>query len=324
MPFLLPEIPELRPNRLAMPLVKQLIANQKLLNIDVFEKDGVHIIDCGVKALGGWEAGVLFAKICMGGLGRVDVRWADFKGFQWPSVQVVTDHPLRACMLSQFAGWPIQARGFSALGSGPGRAVANREELFAEFGCVDPSENVIICLESERIPSEDAIQDILCNCQCKRTNLYILVAPTSSIVGSIQIAARTLETGLYKLKIIGYDITSIRTGWGICPLPPVTPNGTRALGRTNDAIRYGASVYYNVIDEDLVLQSIIKQVPTSASPEYGHLFTTIIDQSDNFYDIDPLFFSPAEIWITNLKSGRCFHAGTVRPELLQAAFEMDY
>lgn len=324
MSFILPEIPELRPNRLAMPLVERLIVNQKRLNLEVFEMNGVHIIDCGVDALGGWEAGVHFAEICMGGLGRVDVRWADFKGFQWPSVQVVTDHPLRACMLSQFAGWAVQTRNFSALGSGPGRAVANREELFAEFGCVDPSDNAIICLESEKLPSDEAIQDMLEKCQCRPSNLYILVAPTSSLVGSIQIAARTLETGLYKLKILNYDITAIRTGWGICPLPPVSPDAIQALGRTNDAIRYGASVYFNVNDEDSHLQSIIKQVPTSASPEYGHLFASVIDQYDNFYDIDPLFFSPAEIWLTNLKSGRCFHAGAVRPELLQASFGMEF
>lgn len=323
MPLILSEIPELSPNKLAMPLVEQLMKHRMKLNIELLETNGVQIIDCGVNARGGWGAGVLFAEICMGGLGHVDIRWADFKGFQWPSVQVVTDHPLRACMLSQFAGWPIQTRGFSALGSGPGRVAAQQERLFAEFWCEDPSENAIICLESEILPTREAIQDILQKCQCHPKNLFVLVAPASSIVGSIQIAARTLETGLYKLKTLGYDISAVRTGWGICPLPPVTPDAVQALGRTNDAIRYGASIYYNVNDEDEILHSVIKKVPASASPNYGQLFSTVIDKNKDFYDIDPQIFSPAEIWITNLKTGRSFHAGTVRPELLQASFGMD-
>lgn len=324
MTFILPEVPELSPNNLAMPLVKEMMQNRRRLNVEVFEQDGVHVIDCGVNVLGGWEAGVLFASICMGGLGHVDVRWADFNGFRWPSVQVVTDHPLQACMLSQFAGWPIQTGGNLAMGSGPGRAVADLEDLFKEFGCVDLSDHAIICLESEKLPSNEAIRGMLRKCQCKATKMFVLVAPTASFVGSIQIAARALETGLYKLKMLSYDITAIRSGWGICPLPPVAPDSTQALGRTNDAIRYGSTVYYNVEDNDEYLAAKIREVPSSAFPDYGKSFAEVFEQHENIYDIDPLFFSPAEIWLTNLRSGRSFHAGAIRPEIVQASFGMQY
>lgn len=320
MPLPLLEVPELSPNRRAMPLVKELMENDQKLKVAVHEQNGVHVIDCGVHVRGGWEAGVLFATISMGGLGRVDTRWADFNGFRWPSVQVMTDHPLRACMLSQFAGWPIHTRGFSALGSGPGRAVADIEDIFTELGCADPSEIAILCLESEQLPSEEAIRSIIDKCQCKPEKLFILVAPTASPVGSIQIAARALETGLYKLKALSYDITAIRSGWGVCPLPPVAPDPISAVGRTNDAILYGATVYYNVDDDDEHLAAIIKKVPSSASPEYGRSFAEIFEQYKDFYDIDPLLFSPAEVWLTNLKSGRTFHAGAIRPEILLASF----
>ena len=318
--FSLPDIPELSPNRLAMPYVEELIKDHQKFKVAVHERDGVHIIDCGVNVRGSWEAGILFATISMGGLGQVDTRWADFNGFRWPSVQVMTDHPLRACMLSQFAGWPIYTRGFSALGSGPGRAVADFENIFTELGCVDQSEIAILCLESEKLPTKEAIRNILEKCHCKPENLFILVAPTTSSVGSIQIAARALETGLYKLKSLSYDISTIRSGWGVCPLPPVAPDRITALGRTNDAILYGATVYYNVEDNDENLAAMIHQLPSSFSKEFGRSFIEISKNNEDFYDIDPLLFSPAEVWLTNLKSGRTFHAGRIRPDILVASF----
>jgi methenyltetrahydromethanopterin cyclohydrolase len=320
-PVPLPEIQELSQNRLALPLVQELIISQQKLNVSVQKQNGIHIIDCGINVPGGSEAGILFASICMGGLSQVHIHWAEFHGFRWPTVQVMTDHPLRACILSQFAGWPIRARNFFAMGSGPGRAVADFEELFRELGCSDSSETAIICLESSLLPSEEAVQQILRKCRCKPENLYILVAPTASAVGSVQIAARALETGLYKLKALSFDITCIQSGWAICPLPPVVKDSTSALGRTNDAIFYGSTVCYNVHHEnDEYLAEIIKEVPSSASPEHGKSFVEILEQYQDLYEIDPLLFSPAEIWISNMKSGKTFHAGVVNPKLFFHSF----
>lgn len=323
MSFILPDIPELSPNSLAMPLVQQLMKDKERLKVNIHNKEGVNIIDCGVNVSGGWAAGVLFARICMGGLSHVDVRRADYKGFNWPSIEVMTDHPIRACLLSQFAGWPIQTRGFFAMGSGPGRAVAEAEELFEELGSDRHSEIAILCLEGDKLPTGEVLLDILKQCQCEPAKTYILVAPTASLVGSIQIAARALETGIYKLKALSFDITSIQSGWGICPLPPVGANGIEALGRTNDAIRYGATVYFNVESEDKTLAEIINKVPSSASIEYERSFAEIYKQYETFYDIDPLLFGPAEIVLTNLKSGRTFQAGEVAPDLLRASFGVE-
>ena len=41
-----------------------------------------------------------------------------------PLVQVVTDHPVRACLASQYAGWAIKEGKYFAMGSGPMRAAA--------------------------------------------------------------------------------------------------------------------------------------------------------------------------------------------------------
>lgn len=318
----LSQLPELSPNRQAFPLVEEFLARSELLRIKVHKQNGVTVIDCGVHVSGGWEAGILFASVCLGGLAQVKLHWLDFSGLRWPAVEVVTDHPIRACMASQYAGWPIKNGELLAIGSGPGRAIVHEGGLFETLGYEDHSETAIICLESEELPTEEVVQYILEECQCDPTNLYILVAPTASQVGSIQIAARALETGLSKLMELGYNLGKIVSGWGICPVSPVACDNLSALGRTNDAILYGSTVLYNLRDEER-LDSLVKQVPSCSSREYGRPFVEVYRECGNFYDIDPLLFSPAEVWLCNLNNGRSFHAGSLRPDILRYSFGLE-
>ena len=318
----LSQLPELSPNRQAFPLVEELLARSELLQIKGHKKKEVTVIDCGVNVSGGWEAGILFASVCLGGLAQVKLHWLDFGGLRWPAVEVITDHPIRACMASQYAGWPIKNGASLVLGSGPGRAIVHEGSLFETSGYEDPSETAIFCLESEELPSEEIIQYLLEECQCDPTNLYILVAPTASQVGSVQIAARALETGLSKFMELGYNLEKIVSGWGICPVSPVARDNLSALGRTNDAILYGSTVLYNLRDEEC-LDSLVKQVPSCSSREYGRPFVEVYRDYSNFYDIDPLLFSPAEVWLCNLNNGRSFHAGSLRPDILRASFGLD-
>ncbi|SPF36996.1 methenyltetrahydromethanopterin cyclohydrolase [Candidatus Desulfosporosinus infrequens] len=316
------QLPELSPNRRAFPLVGELLAKSELLRVKVQKQYGVTVIDCGVQVVGGWEAGLLFAAVCLGGLAQVTLHWLDFSGLRWPAVEVITDHPFRACMASQYAGWPIKNGELVAMGSGPGRAIIHKGSLFETSGYEDQSETAIICLESEELPSEAVVQDILEECHCEPTNLYILVAPTASQVGSVQIAARALETGLSKLMGLGYKLEKIVSGWGICPIAPVACDKLSALGRTNDALLYGSTVLYNLRDEE-GLEALVKQVPSCSSIEYGRSFAEVYKEYGDFYDIDPLLFSPAEVWLCNLNSGCSYHAGSLRPDILRSSFGLE-
>jgi len=321
---MLKNIPELSPNLQAFPFVKQLLDYPERFRVMVKKINGVSVIDCGVDVLGGWEAGVIFANICLGGLAKINLHWEDFAGLRWPAIEVITDHPVRSCMASQYAGWFVKKDKFSAMGSGPARAVLSSEELFIKLGYKDSSDISILCLESRKLPTEEAIDLILEKCGCEPNNLYILVAPTASMVGSVQIAARSVETGLHKLLGLGYDIGNIDSGWGISPLPPVAADDLIALGRTNDAILYGTTVQYNLQDEDERLKSIITQVPSSSSKDYGQPFRELFERYGNFYDIDPLLFSPAKVCLSNRKSGRSFWAGEICSELLKKSFELEF
>ena len=298
----------------------ELVSRSESLRIKVHNQNGTIMIDCGVHVPGGWEAGILFASVCLGGLAQVKQYWVDFDGLRWPAVEVVTDHPIQACMASQYAGWPIRNGKLLAMGSGPGRAIVHEGVLFKTFGYEDHSDTVIICLESEELPSEEVVKYILEECHCAPAHLYVLVAPTASLVGSVQVAARALETGLSKLMELGYDLEKIDSGWGICPLSPVACDNHSALGRTNDAILYGSTVLYNLRDDDKTLSSLIQQVPSCSTRDYGRLFGDVYKTCGDFYDIDPMLFSPAEVWLCNLDSGTSFHAGSLRPDILRSSF----
>lgn len=317
------EIPDLSPNLLALPLVNQLIEHREQLKVEISKIGGATVIDCGVNVAGGYEAGILFAQICLGGLAKVQLGWADFGGLYYPAVEVLTDHPVRACMASQYAGWFVKKDKYSAMGSGPARAIVHSEELFTKLGYTDSAELAVLCLEGRKLPPEEAVDWIVEKCGRRPENVYILIAPTASIVGSIQIAARSVETGLHKLMELGYDLGRIESGWGIAPLPPVAENDLSALGRTNDAILYGTTVHYILRDEDAVLQSLIPKVPSSSSKDYGAAFQDLFERYGNFYDIDPLLFSPAQVWLNNQKSGRSFRWGEIRPDLLRKSFRLE-
>lgn len=317
-------IPELSPNRQSFSFVKELISHCKQLEIKRYEQNGATVIDCGITIEGSLEAGMLFAKVCLGGLANVQLHWQDFNGLHWPAIEVMTDHPIRACMASQFAGWPIKLDGRFYMGSGPARAIVHKGKLYETLGCEDHSEVAILCLESNVLPTENVIRYLAEECGCRSENLYVLVAPTGSIVGTIQVAARALETGLFKLRRIGYDLGKIISGSGVCPLSPVAQNTRSALGRTNDAIFYGSTVIYYVRDDDDALAQAVKHVPSAAVDGFGLAYMEKEETFDNFFMMNPDRFTPAVVWMCNLNSGNSFQAGILRPDILIRSFGISY
>jgi len=319
----LEDVCALSPNLLALPYVRQLADQPERYGTALTKPGGVTLVDCGVKAKGGWETGVLFANICLGGLASVSLTWADFDGLRWPAVEVVTDHPLRACMASQYAGWMVKTDSYFAMGSGPARAAYSNEELFAKKlgGYKDTAGTAVLCLEAGGLPDEQTCLWLAERCGVAPGNMYILVAPTASPVGSVQIAARSVETGLHKLAELGYDIGKVESGWGLAPAPPVPGDDMVALGRTNDAILYGTTVHYTLKDEDSNLEALLPQIPSCASRDYGEPFGDIFKRAGyDFYKIDPLLFSPAKVLLSNRGTAHSFTAGEIRKDLLERSF----
>lgn len=278
--------------------------------------------DFGIGVSGGLEAGCLLARICLAGLGAVEIVPGDAAVWPGPAVAVRTDHPVAACMASQYAGWQIAGDGYFAMGSGPMRAAAGREALLQQIGFGERAEVAIGVLESRQMPPGRICRQIAEACDIAREKLTLLVAPTASLSGTIQVVARTVETALHKMFELDFDLGRVVSGFGVAPLPPVAGSDLAAIGRTNDAVLYGGQVTLWVRGDDASLAEIVPAVPSSASPDFGQPFAEIFQRhGQDFYKIDPLLFSPAEITLVNLDTGTVLQSGQAMPDVLRKSFE---
>ncbi|KXB09388.1 N(5),N(10)-methenyltetrahydromethanopterin cyclohydrolase [candidate division MSBL1 archaeon SCGC-AAA833F18] len=302
-------------NESATKIVEKMIENKEALSIEAFTlENGAKVVDAGVNVAGGSRAGKYFTEACLGGLGNLYLT-KDKR----PRVQVSVDHPAIACMASQYAGWSIKVGDYYGIGSGPARALARVEDLFDDLDYRDDFDSAVLALETREIPGEEVAGYIAEKCGVKASNLYLLISPTASVVGSIQISGRVVETGVHKLHELDFNIGSIITGIGSAPIAPVAGNDLEAMGKTNDCILYGGKTIYFVEGvEDSGIERIIEEVPSSASDDYGAPFLELFEKYDrDFFKIDPNLFSPSEIVINNLDTGRVFQAGRVNEEILK-------
>ena len=307
-------------NRRAARLADALAADADLLGVSAVDiGGGARLIDCGVATAGGFEAGRRLAEVCLAGLATVSFTSVDVGGVWLPGVAVITDHPVAACLASQYAGWAIDPPGYFAMGSGPARSVARVErELYERIGCAETAESAVLVLEGRALPDEAVVRFVTEKCQVRAEGLRLLIAPTASIAGCVQVAARSVETGLHKMLEIGFDVRSVRSGAGVCPIAPVAKNDLRAIGWTNDCILYGSRAYFAVHADDAEVAAMVERLPASTSSDYGTPFYEIFTRAGKqFYKIDRMLFSPAQVVVNNLASGRVFRAGRLDPDVLK-------
>ena len=320
-------------NARARPLVQALVADAAALGLGVRqEPDGVLIVDAGLAVRGSVEAGLRVAEICMGGLGRVSLRHGAAIGggahASWPVwLDVSSAQPVLACLASQYAGWSLAAskeetggRKFFSLGSGPARALAGKEPLYQALGYRDrlaADGAAVLVLEVDREPPRVIIDKLLRDCGLQGPQLSLIVTPTSSLAGTTQVVGRVLEVALHKAHELGFELAHIVGGSASAPLPAPSPDGVQAMGRTNDAILYGGQAWLQVRGGDEAARDLARRLPSGNAACHGRSFAELfVEAGYDFYKIDPAFFAPAEVWVSNLDSGNTWHAGATDLALL--------
>ncbi len=327
-------------NERAFKVVNEMINKADKLNVKVFKaRCGATIIDCGVTVKGSIEAGLYVARITAGDLINFSLSTIDYGGFTLPVLNAFSDYPVIATMGSQLGDWEVRYGEYFAIGSGPARALAldrsipmavglKREELrrqglitytpreiYEKIGYRDSYDKAVIVMESSSIPPDEVLRSIAKSCNVEPGNLYALITPTSSLAGSVQIVGRIIEVGIFKLALLGFDFTKIFFGSGSSPIAPPHPDPSIAMGRVNDAIRYGGTTYYIVdYEDDEELRNYIAKVPPTDNKSFTEIFK---EAPRGFYDVDLRAFAPAAITITNLKTGRTFSAGYIKPDMLR-------
>jgi methenyltetrahydromethanopterin cyclohydrolase len=311
-------------HRNAAPLVTSLLEHRNELKLAVRRHEsGATIVDAGIGVAGGLEAGRRIAEICMGGLGQVQLTAGSGR---WPvALSVTACDPVISCLASQYAGWSLSSGSgktrFHALGSGPARALAVKEPLFEELKYRDEASSTYLILEVDREPPLEVIEKVVRDCQVGPEQLTIILTPTTSMAGMVQIIARVLEVGLHKAHTLGFPLDAVVDGAASAPLAPPSPDTLSAMGRTNDAILFGGTVQLFVRCEDALAEDLAQRLHAQGSRDYGKPFATIFKQYGyDFYKIDPMLFAPAVSIVTNLASGRTFRGGGLNDELLQQSF----
>jgi methenyltetrahydromethanopterin cyclohydrolase len=312
----------LRMNELAWEIAERMLGQEDRLRVKLSTlPSGARVVDAGVEVPGGLGAGLALSEICMGGLGTISYTPLQIGGAACPGVMVWTDHPAIACMASQYAGWAVSVGKFFGMGSGPLRSQARVErELFDKLAYEEEASRGVLVLESRALPTDEVAEWVARKARLEASDLTFVVAPTASLAGGVQISARILETGLHKMETLGFDVRRVVSGIGNAPIPPVAKNDMRAIGRTNDCILYGGQARYSIRAGDAELEDLAAKLPASASRDYGTPFYEIFQRYEgDFYKIDPLLFSPAEVWLTSTETGRTFHAGHLNAGVLEAS-----
>lgn len=323
-------------NDLAKEIVEEIIQQKEIYSAQVIKlENGATAIDMTEAS---WDGGKLVGEICMGGLGNVEFTRFDLDSHYLPSVNVYTSEPIISCMASQLAGWSVKLKKevekdgeikkkkvFDSLGSGPARAKSKVEKkLFEELEYEDDSDCAVIVFETAKSPNEEVMQIVADKCDVDVANTYAIYAPTACLTGSIQVAARIVETGIHKLHEIEFPLDIIQDGFGTTTIAPIAKDDFSAMGRTNDSLIAGGLTFYNIKvekDKEEEIFDLLKNAPAETSPSYGKPFLDIFKEVDyKFYDIDPGLFAPAKYTVTNVKTGHSITVGNVNLELLKKSY----
>src|SRR5271165_2144104 len=219
-------------NRRSLWLVEALLAHaqERKVILHLLEGGGRYI-DCGIEARGGLLAGLELARLCMGELASVELVPGELAGRAIPTVYVITDHPVQACLASQYAGWAISEGKYFAMGSGPMRAVRGREPIYDTIGFRETENAVVGVLETRKPPTPSVVAAVAAECKVLPSSVTLLAAPTASLAGGVQVVARSVETALHKLAELKFDLGRIQSAHGSAPLPPVAGDDLAAIGR---------------------------------------------------------------------------------------------
>lgn len=310
-------------NQRSASLAESIIEDPEILAVSTVASDVATVIDFGVSSRGGISAGLMLARMCMADLADIRLHPASAQ-INVPQVFVHTDHPLQACLLSQYAGWKIATDDFFGMGSGPIRAAVGTEQLFSEFDVsesdTDSASACVGILETGSLPTDSALE-LVRQAVGRDRKVILAVAPTASSAGSIQVVARSVETALHKLHELQFPVERIVSGCGAAPLPPVAHDDLHGIGRTNDSILYGAAVNLWVDCEDSLIHEFGPRTPSSSSSSHGQSFLSLFKSANcDFYALDKALFSPAVVVFHNVTTGNSFRFGQTVPDLLHDSF----
>jgi len=323
---------EINLNAAALKLVEKLIANPRKYRVLVERAScGATLIDSSIQARGGFLAGEIVSKICLGGYASVQILPMQYEDTVLPSAFVYTDYPVQSTLASQYSDWKITVGSFSAIASGPARALAlESSELFKRIRYKEKLDKAVLALETEIRPTEETIAYIAEKCNVDPSNLYLLIYSTKNLVGATQVSSGTVAAGMFKLLTLGFDPWLVQHAWGYAPILPLHQSYEEKTAEATDVISYGGTACYQVdFEDDQKLASITMRMPASASKMFREAnklaeknpeLRNLLNLSNNYSSGND--FSPAVVRMNNLKTAKNFRAGNLEIHVLKELFRI--
>ena len=282
--------------------------------------NGATLLDFGTNRLGTLAGGIELSRICLAGLAEVAII-PPTSGTPWSRVQVTTDHPLAACIAAQYAGWAFSTESYFSMCSGPIRLARGNEEILQAYSLSSNEPSAVAIFEASHLPSESDISELAQQCGRNAEDVTICVARTSSLPGSMQVVARSIETAMHKMFEIGFDLSRVQRAVGSAPIPPIGNDDYQSMGWTNDCVLYGGEVHLWMSNADDIY-TLADQLPSCTSSEYGRPFIDIFEENErDFYKVDRKLFSPAQVTLNCVTTGRSTTTGSIRTDLLKSSFD---
>lgn len=284
--------------------------------------NGVNVIDMGVNVKGSWKAGLLFTEISLCGYGSVQLRMRPVAGLLMPHVEVFVDYPHLVELANHVAFWFVSTENDELNFSGPVRS-AVLDDYSKAVGYKENPKQVVICLQLDHFPSESMFEAIIEKAERPAEDIYLLIAPTGSMVGSLQVPARNVEQVIPTLLDKGFNVDSIIHACGVSPILAVVDDEMEAYGRVNDSLIYGQVTNLYVDCNDKEIEDIIPNL-TMNQPKnkeiFGLPFKEIFEKCNNdWLQVPRHWDAPNEIVFHNLRTGKKYHVGEQHQSVLLEA-----
>lgn len=313
-------------NKKAAAVVREIIDDAEALGCKVFKmKCGVTVVDMGLECKGSWKAGLLFTRACLGDMAQVQLGTFRLNDdYSFSAVEVYVEQPVVACMASQIAGWKLGEGEYATIGSGPARALAvvASDWYFSMTPYRDKHDEAVLCIQDVKYPDERIGMQVAEACGVKPENTYLLIAPSTCMVTSMQVSGRIIEQVCHKMYEKGFDASQIVMARGRAPIAPIVTDELKSMGRINDALIYGSETEFWVDSTDAAIAKVIHQLAgKTSSPNYNELFEEVFDKAGrDFFFVDHDVHSIGKIQIHNINTGKAFTAGEVNYSLLERSF----
>ncbi len=303
---------------------------------------GAKIYDFSLANRQGW---LFLATMPMAGLATITTSMSSLLGDATQMLNVSTDQPVRACMLSQIAAYQLMLDSYFAYVSGPGRTCMVKDEYRAALAYTEDAatldkvvfviEGLLLGADGSPVITEAAIQKLATRAGTTPDKLVLLGGPTACTASLYQVQARVIETCMKKmfdLKDPGFDINWIVRARGSVPICPQATSDDDGMALANEAIMYGGTVELffhgtdqNPLNEAKILE-VASQIPSSTAANlYGKPLADILAaaKTGGGFDLSLIkgVFAPACV-IVHINGGPGQKFGEVDPDQLKRAFRM--